>query len=262
MKVLLALLLAIASMFALPTPAQAQASPALAKTVNDAVVLLYTQDASGGMSMLCSATAYKKVDKQTYRFASASHCVAGKTEVEQKAAKYFVSFDSAGAKTFFPASLIEAGDKNVGDDFSIFTVKTDKDLTIVPLGDDSQIQVGSEVISVAAPLGLGKQYFQGYVSELQIDRPPLDAGIVQWHGAMLVMIGGAPGSSGSAIVSADQKAIVGFLVGSAADNIGMIVLPVSQFKAFEAAVDAGKYKKTKIGDTLAGSNDQEIGEEP
>lgn len=241
-------LLGILTILAMSTlPAFAQNSASFAQKLSDSVVLLYQQDQSGGMQMLCTATAYRKVDAG-YRFVSASHCVDGKTETDQKSAKYFVTLDSEGAKTFIPATLVESGDKIKGDDFSIFLVKSDKELAVVPLGDDKKLSLGSPVVSIAAPLGLGKQYFQGYVSEQKIDRPPLDAGEVKWHDAMLIDIGSGPGSSGSAIVSADQHEIIGFLVGGTQANIGAIVIPVSQFKAFETAVDTGKYKKTKPAD--------------
>lgn len=241
-------ILTLLAMSVIPTSVFAQNSTAsFAQKISDSVVLLYQQDQSGGMQMLCTATAYRKVEAG-YRFVSASHCVDGKTETDQKSAKYFVTLDSDGAKTFIPASLVESGDKIKGDDFSIFLVKSDKEIPVVALGDDKKLSLGSPVVSIAAPLGLGKQYFQGYVSELKIDRPPLDAGEVKWHDAMLVDIGSGPGSSGFAIVSSDQHEIVGFLVGGTPANIGAIVIPVSQFKAFETAVDAGKYKKTKPSD--------------
>lgn len=226
---------------------------ALITSVYNSVALLYRQDESGGMHMTCTATAYRKTDKG-YRFVSASHCVEGDTEREEKDIKFYIANDAAGAKNFIPAKLIEAGDRKVGDDFSIFEVETSDIFQVTPLGDNSTIKMGSEVIDVAAPLGLGKQFFQGYVTEPLVDRPPLDADSVQWSSIMLVMIGSGPGSSGSAIVSVDQRAIVGFLVGGFNANIGAIVVPVSKFKAFETAVDAGKYKKTSLKDSLSKSS--------
>jgi hypothetical protein len=73
---------------------------------------------------------------------------------------------------------------------------------------------------------------------------------------MLVEIGSAGGSSGSAIVSENQHAIVGFLVGGTNSTIGAIIIPVSRFKTFEAAVKAGKYHKTKKSDEEAGKTDE------
>lgn len=216
---------------------------ALINTVYQSVVELYREDESGGMHFTCTATVYKKTEKG-YRLVSASHCVEGDKGSEQKTIKFFVTLDQK-EKNFIPAKLIETGDKSQGDDFSIFEVETTTQFTVTPLGDDAQLKIASEVIDIAAPMGLGKQYFAGYVSSPKVDRPPIDAGEVQWTEIMLVKIGGGPGSSGSAIVSVDQKAIVGFLVGhDSRGEIGFIVVPVTKFKKFEAAVDAGKYKKT------------------
>lgn len=239
-------------------------APLIEKTYRS-VVLLFQEDESGGMHMLCTATAYKQVPNkpdvdakfETYRMVSASHCVIGKTEADQKANKYYVTTDSTGAKNFLPARLIESGDESVGDDFSIFEVETKEPFTITPLGSSSELKINSPVINVASPMGLGKQFFIGYVSDLKVDRPPLDAGVVKWDDALLIMIGSGPGSSGSSIVSVDSGNIVAFLVGGTGAEIGAICVPVDKFKKFEALVDAGKYKKHKASDNLASDADRE-----
>jgi S1-C subfamily serine protease len=222
------------------TPAPAASTISLASSVYKAVTLLYSQDESGGMHMHCTATAYKKTEKG-YRFVTASHCVPGDSPEEQADTKYFVTSDAEGEKTYIKATLVAASDKSSGEDFAIFQVDTKAAFDVIPLGDNTKLHLGSPVIDVAGPLGLGKQFFQGYVSNLKLDRPKLDAGEIQWKDVMLVMIGGGPGSSGSSIVSEDQKAIVGFLVGSFSANIGHICVPVEDFKKFEAKVDAGTY---------------------
>lgn len=220
-----------------------------AQQVYSSVVLLYGQTPDGGMQMLCTATAYKDVKrdgKDKTRFVSAAHCVSGDTDEEQKRQKYFISADSFGTKTFISATLVEAGDKKKGDDFSIFEVDGTQ-FPVVTLGDSSKVSIAEPVLDVSAPLGLGKLYFEGYVSNTKMDRPPINAGEVQWTDVMIVSIGGGPGSSGSAVVSLEQRAVVGFLVGefgSGASAVGFIVMPVNKFKAFEASVDAGTYKKT------------------
>lgn len=243
MRKIISLLLMIA--FLSIAPAKAENRAQFVQKVYSSVVLLYGQTEDGGMKMYCTATAYKKLEKSNiYRFASASHCVSGETEEEQKSAKYFVTSDTTGPKTFIPAKLVEAGDRKVGDDFSIFEVQSDLRIEVTPLGDSNKLTLGEPVVNVASPLGLGKQFFQGYVSDLLIDRPPLDAGEVQWKNVMTVQIGSGPGSSGSAIVSEEQKAIAGFLVGGFSANIGAIVVPVNKFKEFEDKVDKGTYKKT------------------
>lgn len=234
--------LAIALMFAQAAYGQQPNKP-LKEKVYDSVALLYTQDESGGMHAACTATAYRKIDGG-YRFASAAHCVKGDDDDDQKQEKFFLTSDKKNEKNFISANLIEAGDKNAGDDFSIFEVKTAEVFEVTPLGDDSKLISGERVVDVAAPLGLGKQYFEGYVSAPKLDRPAIDADEVKWQNVMLVEIGGGPGSSGSAIVDVQQEAIVGFLVGHFNNaEVGFIVVPVSQFKAFEAKVDAKTYKK-------------------
>jgi hypothetical protein len=238
---------------AVTTPAQTSTvHQQFVQTVYDSVALLYGQDEAGGMKMTCTATAYEQLaDKTGYRFVSAAHCVAGKSDREQKANKYYITTDELGAKTFFNATLIEAGDKSVGDDFAIFEVKTPKVFLVTPLGTSKSLKVGDKVINVASPFGLGKQYFEGYISEAKLDRPPLDAGMVTWTDVMLVEIGAAGGSSGSAIVSEDQHAIVGFLVGTTNTTIGAICIPVDKFKVFEQAVKAGTYKKSKASEEFS-----------
>jgi S1-C subfamily serine protease len=222
------------------TPAPTQATQSLASSVYKAVTLLYSQDENGGMHMHCTATAYKKTEKG-YRFVTASHCVPGESPEEQADTKYFITADAEGEKTYIKATLVAASDKTSGEDFAIFQVDTKANFEVIPLGDNAKLHLGSQVIDVAGPLGLGKQFFQGYVSNLKLDRPKLDAGEIQWKDVMLVVIGGGPGSSGSSIVSEEQKAIVGFLVGSFSANIGVICVPVDDFKVFESKVDAGSY---------------------
>lgn len=245
--------LLLSLLFLLPAAAQpsADAHTKLVQHVYNAVTLLYNQDEQGGMHMRCTATAYRKT-KAGYRFVSASHCVSGNTDEEQSETHFFVTPDANGkAKVFIPATLIKAGDRDAGDDFAIFEITTSESFEVVPLGNDVTA-VGTPVVDVASPLGLGKQYFEGYVSAPKLDRPPLDAGLVKWRNVMLVEIGSGPGSSGSAIVAEDQQAIVGFLVGGFSANIGAICVPVSQFKAFEAKVDAGTYKRRSHFDFLEG----------
>jgi hypothetical protein len=221
--------------------------------VYSSVVLLYSQDVSGGMTMHCTATAYRTKEhdgKKFTRFVSAAHCVKGDTDEEQSHQAFFITLDSEGAKTFIPAKLVRAGDKKKGDDFAIFEVEGDK-FPVVQLGDNKKLQIGDEVVDVSSPFGLGKMYYQGYISNTHVDRPPVDAGEVEWNNVMIVSIGGGPGSSGSAIVSVEQHAIVGFLVGQiSGGNIGFIVVQVDKFKAFEEAVDKGTYKKTPAKEDL------------
>jgi S1-C subfamily serine protease len=243
-------------LFVLPTFIKAQTpiptgEKTLAAKVSKSVVLLYEQDEAGGMTMLCTGTAYRKIDKG-YRFVSAAHCVSGDDDDEQSEIHFFVTADNH-QKTFIPVTLIRAGDKDRGDDFSIFEAVTEEVFEVTPLGDESTLQAGDAVLDISGPHGLGKMTYFGYVTTVKVDRPQLDAHEVKWNNPMIVSIGGGPGSSGAAIVSLDQKAIVGFFVGEfSSGDSGGIVVPVSQFKKFEGAVDAKTYiKKPKPKSFLA-----------
>jgi hypothetical protein len=78
----------------------------LAAHVFDAVTLLYRQDDSGGMHMLCTATAYRKL-ATSYRFVSASHCVSGETDDEQGETHFFVTADTNGKGQEFYSSQVD-----------------------------------------------------------------------------------------------------------------------------------------------------------
>src|SRR5271170_6342740 len=114
MKIIAAALLSVV-LFAAPAFAQApkHQAPAsevkvtaseheLIPTVEGAVALLYVEDLSGSMRMACTATAYEKTAKG-YRFVSASHCVSGNTDAEQKQEKFFLTSDASDGKNFIPA---------------------------------------------------------------------------------------------------------------------------------------------------------------
>ena len=259
MKNILAVAALALSLLVAPQARAQKAPESLNQRVYDSVVLLYVQDGAGDMRMACTATAFdqkKSADqkKTVYRFVSAAHCVEGNDDAQQKLEKFYISSDSNGEKNYLLAKLVQAGDKTQGDDFSLFEVTTADTFVVTPLGDDSTLKAGDGVVNVAGALGLGKQFFQGYISEQHVDRPPVNIGVVVWTDLMLVEIGGGPGSSGSAIVSTDQKAIVGFLVGDAGADVGKLCVPVSKFKKFVTAVDSGKYKKSKASDK-ASSNE-------
>ena len=258
----LSALLLTLTLFCSAAKAQKSEVKTLIPHVYNSVAELFIETESGSMKMACTATAFERKTQSgtpvvyKYRFVSAAHCVPGDSDSQQKQQKFFISDDVRGEKTFTEAKLVEAGDKSKGDDFSLFEVESGNLYEFIPLGDNKKLELDDSVISVAAPHGLGKQFFIGYVSQLNLDRPPIDAGIVQWTDLMQIEIGGGPGSSGSSIVSVDQGAIVGFLVGSASSDIGKLCVPVSKFKKFVELVDSGKYKKErKSGELPTGSEE-------
>jgi S1-C subfamily serine protease len=223
----------------------------LAKHVYASTALLYRQTESGGMDMTCTATAFEKTDNG-YLFATASHCVGESDSVHERVevtkTRFYLTFDEKDDKKFYPAKLVMAGYQPKGDDFSIFSVETDDAITITPLGDEHKDEAGLEVVNVASPNGLGKQIFHGFISSLYVDRPVVENDI-NWQGVMLLQIQSGPGSSGSAIVSVKQEAIIGFLVGHFQENT--FVMPVSRFNAWRKSVEDGTYpyfKKDAIVD--------------
>ena len=221
--------------------ARAESTP-LVKNTYKSVALLYAQTEDGGQRMHCTATAFEKV-ADGYLFATASHCVANDDTQHERVnvdkAPLYITFDEQGEKKFKRATLLAAGYQHRGDDFAILHVKTDEVWAITPLGDEAKEEAGAEIINIASPQGLGRQVFHGWITMLKIDRPIRQSDI-NWTNAMLLQVESGPGSSGSAIVSVNQGAIIGFLVGHYEQNI--FAVPVSQFKAFRTAVAAGTYK--------------------
>jgi S1-C subfamily serine protease len=229
-------------------PCRAQTEIDLSKKAYQSTALLYSQNDDGGMRMRCTATAFEK-SKTGYLFVSAAHCVATDDtqheRVEVERTRFYITYDESGDKKFYPAKIVMVGYQHRGEDFSIFDVKTEEVWETTPLGDEGKEVVGSPLINVASPGGFGKQVFHGWVSSLFIDRPIVE-GDINWTGTMFLQIESGPGSSGSALISVGQRAIVAFLVGHASGNV--IAMPVSRFKKFRQMVIDGKYRWYQVQD--------------
>jgi S1-C subfamily serine protease len=177
-------------------------------------------------------------------FVTASHCVSESDETHERVdvmkTQFFITFyEKSADKKFYKAKLLMAVYQPKGDDFSILSVDTTDTIPVVSLGDEKLDETGLPIINVASPNGLGKQVFHGSISSLYVDRPFIQEDI-NWQGVMLLQVQLGPGSSGSAIVSTKQEAIIGFLVGHQGGN--SFAMPVSRFKVFRQAVLDGKYK--------------------
>lgn len=243
------LFITLLSILFLSIPAQVSFADDLTDKAKTAVGLLYSQDMSGGMSMRCTMTAFEKVE-DGYLFASASHCIGNDDVSKERSAKsadtFYLTFDevSSVTKKFHPARVQWAGYQSRGEDLAVFHVKSKEDWGVIPLGDEKQLKDGAEIVNLAAPLGLGVQTFHGTISKVVLDRP-VTQGTINWRGTLVLQLPGTNGgSSGSAIISVEQKAIVGFLVGTI-DGGTIIGIPVSRFKAVSKAVAEGKYKYWK-----------------
>lgn len=235
----------------LSAPVLAQ-PPTLAEKATKAVALLYAQDEKGGMVMRCTATAFDKTRKG-YKLISAAHCIGSDDTNKERSAKsknipFFVTFDETQAvKKFHPARVEWVGYQHHGHDFAVFFVETEETWEIIPLGDEKKLKADAAILNVASPLGLGIQVIRGTISSVYLDRPVIQ-GDINWRGSMLLSIptvGG--GSSGSAVISTEQEAIVGFLVGTIGGN-NITAIPVSAFKAVREQIEAKTYPHFTEGD--------------
>lgn len=230
----------------------------LVDAVKSSVGILYSQTSTGSMTMHCTVTAFQKITETdldtkvtkpvAYRFLTAAHCVGDDIVSKEKSADtsrdtYFITFDESGKepKKFWPAKPIFVGYQSRGEDFAEFEVESNESWTIVPLGDERKASDGDDIVNVSVPLGLGKQLLYGTISKVFLDRP-VQQDTINWKGAIMLQLPGINGgSSGSAIVSEDQKSIVGILVGTIGGNT-IVAVPVSRFIAVRKAVGERKYK--------------------
>lgn len=206
--------------------------------------ILYDQSDDGRMKMRCTVTAIEKTEKG-YRFVTAAHCVASDDEDHKRVVVdktfFFITLDAPGSKEFIRAEVVVAGYQHRGDDFSLLDIETTAKIPVVRLGDDVVLHDSHPVINVAAPQGLGKQVFKGAVSSPKVDRPVV-ANDINWTNAMLLQMPGTNGgSSGSTVVSLEQRAICGFLVGTIGGT-STVAIPVSRFKKFYEQFKDKKYK--------------------
>ena len=236
-----------------------------------ATAILYGQTGEGAMEMHCTSTAYAKIPGG-YLFVTASHCVSSQTGQSGEVSRLtltcplggsssectqqilspteekislnpeteYITFDDSKDKEFLRAEVVVAGLQRIGDDFAVLRVKTDKEIATIPLGDELKETMGSPVINFASPQGLGRQLMVGYISMPRLDRP-VKEGAINWQDSVVLQIPAGPGSSGSSILSLKQRAIIGFLVGTVANN-NVIAIPASKFKAFSTRVNAKDYK--------------------
>jgi hypothetical protein len=211
----------------------ASASPAIDKSV----ALLYRQTDTGGMEMICTATAFERIAGKTM-YLTAAHCVTedepsaiGKSRVVD--APLFLSTDDRDAKDYVRASVIEVGVKEKGYDYAVLSSALD--LPRLLIGDERLERDYVRIRCVGAPAGVGKVMGFGHVALRHIDRPlKFDEQKINWAGAALVSVDDVEGgSSGSAIVSEDTGKIIGILVGTYKSMV--IAVPASRVATQEKA---------------------------
>jgi S1-C subfamily serine protease len=212
------------------------------KTAFPATTLLYAQADDGSLSMRCTATFIEK-NSTGYVAVSAAHCACADNEddhtVSPEKTFFYVTSDEAENKEFIRAKLVGCGYRHAGDDFSIFQVNTTHDFPVVPLGIDPSVM--EPVINIASPLGLGKQVFTGSVSAASLNRPIIQDDINWTHAVLLQLFGTDGGSSGSAVICSDQRAICGLIVGTY-NKTSTIALPISRLVRLREQLAKGEYK--------------------
>lgn len=227
-----------------------------AETYLKSTTILVDKNFSGDSQMLCTATAFER-HGNVYRFVTAAHCVATddkdneRVEVEEGKAWYLTFDDTPDKDVKYRARIIGVGYQSRRDDFVVLEATIDdREVALVPLAIKN-VHVLEPVINVAAPGALAKQVFTGHVSATKLDRP-MQQGDINWEGAILLQLGSGGGSSGSAVISLEQKGIVAFLVGHVGKDgvINRVAIPVDRFRKFYARIQAGTYKyfKPVLGD--------------
>lgn len=235
----------VCAMLLWPVGAGSQTTDAAyVKQLHSAVGLLYSIDSSGGYRMHCTATIFEKSPKG-YLFVTAAHCIGTDDRTKETSASvetsYYITFDEHDNKVFWPAEVKWVGYQTRGEDLMVIEVASTAVWPVIRLGDESKEIPPAPYWNIASPLGLGKQAFEGNITSLDLDRP-VKQGDINWqHSLVLQQSGVGGGSSGSALVSKSQRAIVGLLVGTIGDST-IIAIPISRFKAVDAAVKAGKYR--------------------
>ncbi len=179
---------------------------------------LYSLEDDGDLSFLCSATAVGKEGQATV-ILTAYHCV-------RKGVSYLINFGDNRFhslrvwkiphyeldKVKFPRAYNEPKT-----DMALFLMDGVA-VPIIQTAEGAALTPGAKLAMVGFPLGLAKVRYEGIVSGY-FDRPGSDD-----FNYLLLQIFGAPGSSGSAVVSVDSGKIIGVLVSGKQGRTGLPVI--------------------------------------
>jgi S1-C subfamily serine protease len=206
-----------------------------------ATALLYEQDTLGALTFNCTATAFEKTGT-TYLALTAKHCVGNEGDA------YFLVFDEDSDTPYVKAKLLF---KAPDSDAAVFQFNSDVDMPVIRLGDEKLEALGAPVINMASPMGLGKLFFRGSIAALKLVRR--EQSTSDTKDPIVLELPAAGGSSGSAVCSEFQQAIIGVLVEIYIPKNGGIIattaVPVSQVREALKQFRAGTLKKEepKVG---------------
>lgn len=182
-----------------------------------------------------------------YHLLTAAHCVVTEHEsilsydMVAPDGTLFVSYGDPGTKrALIPATVLMVGNYHDGWDIAILDIETSADIPVVPLGDDTKLDMGDKLVSVSAPVGGEiKYWFEGYVSATRHQvNPSIGAEIRDWQRTIFVDMPGYPGSSGSGVISVDQEALVGIFISEVRgqepyyDRMATAIVPASAVREF------------------------------
>jgi S1-C subfamily serine protease len=171
------------------------------------------------------------------------------------ASKVTVSFEEGG-------EAIEADVKGVDDDADIAVLKINpegRNLTVLPLGDSSELSVGDPVVAIGNPFGLQRTVTTGIVSALQrqVDAPsgfPI-SDVIQTDASI------NPGNSGGPLLNAKGE-VIGInsqiATGGGQGSVGIgFAVPIDQAKRELPKLRAGQeIKRAYLGVVMADVTDQ------
>lgn len=190
----------------------------LFKTVTPAVGALYAQEEKGDMIFLCSATAVARQDGQTVVL-TAHHCL-------RKGVAYLINFGDNRYRALtvwkIPHYEVDATKyprryNEPKTDMALFLLDGE-DVPIIDMAPQETITAGMKIAMVGFPLGVAKITYEGIVAG-KFDRPGSDL-----SGYTLLQVFGAPGSSGSAVLSVASGKVLGVMVAVTASQVGLPVI--------------------------------------
>jgi len=239
-------------LLAVGAPANAQDRAFRHKVYDSSVQLYILEPDQNDSSKLfdnpaCTATAFEKTPKG-YHLLTAAHCVVNEhkglftwDEVAPDGTLSITTGDP-GNVDHTPATVLMVGNWHDGWDVAVLNVETTTVIPVIPLGDDTKLEMGDKIVSVSAPNGGEiKYWFEGYVSAAhhQIDEL-LGHQVRSWQNSTFIQLPGFPGSSGASVVSVDQQAIIGIYTSDVSEGfppyqrIAGAMTPVSVVKEFIA----------------------------
>lgn len=222
MKVILALVLLVASLLAVP--ASAQVKPDVNTNLSNATLLVYQgrqvckyhteidfifEEQVWGCEFVthftCTATVVDKNDNGSYAALTAGHCF-NQTAVDK--GEYYVA-DTLVEKPVVHKISVKKFANEFRYDYAVVTFSSLEDYPVIPIAMNVDPKIGDQVSNVNYAFGVVKQTTHGPIVSGIIDAPAME-GMKDAKGRFLVAIGLGPGASGSAVID-NKGEIIGIV---------------------------------------------------